>query len=584
MVKSIIVGGNMDTKTLYLVSFIILGVILLVLFVVFFRKFRIKKLKNHVLELERQRNLIVSTPILSELSKVEVLLKNQKLENKYDDWVKRYDYIKNDKFKIITDMLLDIDNSIEDKDYKLAKEKIVNLEMELYKLRVTTDNLLDEIREITMSEERNRSIMTKLKARFRELERTLNSNVSSYGNTYKYIELQLENIEKKFQDFEDIMANNEYEEVVKLVKVLDEMIAHISVVVEEMPDLILLTSKILPARIKEVNDTYNKLLGKGYPLDYLRVEYNIEQIEKKIKEINDKIKILNLEDCMFELKTFLDYLDNLLNDFDVEKRSKREFDTLANTFKNRLVKVNKIVTDIYNQLDDIKSMYNLTNDDLNDLDSVNKQVYNANREYNEIINSLKEKKDPYSILKEKVKDLSSRFDKIEEDLNLCLKSLGSMHDDELRAREQLDEITELLKNCRVKIRRNPLPIISNNYFVELSEANDAIYEIIKELNKTPITIKTLNIRVDTARDLSLKLFNTTNEMIKTAKLSEMTITYGNRYKALDSELENGLDVATQLFFKGNYKKSLETAIASINIVEPNIYEKMLNLYKNDKKE
>lgn len=573
----------MNTKTLYLVSFIILGVILLVLFVVFLKKRSIKKLKNRVLELERERNLIVSTPIISELSKVEVLLKNQKLEDKYDDWLKRYDYIKNDKFKIITDMLLDIDNSIEEKDYKTAKEKIVNLEMELYKLRVTTDNLLDEIREITMSEERNRSIMTKLKAKFRELERTLNNNISSYGKTYKYIELQLENIEKKFQDFEIIMSKNEYDEVVKLVKVLDEMIAHIAVVVEEMPDLILLTAKILPTRIKEVNDTYNKLTSKGYPLEYLRVEYNIEQIEKKIKEINDKIKILNLEDCMFELKTFLDYLDNLLNDFDVEKRSKKEFDTSCNTFKNRLVKVNKIVTDIYNQLDDIKGMYNLTSDDLNDLESVNKEVYNSNKEYNDIINSLKEKKDPYSILKEKIKDLSKRFDKTEEDLNLCLKSLGSMHDDELRAREQLDEITDLLKNCQIKIRRNPLPIISNNYFVELSEANDAIYEIIKELNKTPITIKTLNIRVDTARDLSLKLFNTTNEMIKTAKLSEMTITYGNRYKALDSELEYGLDIATQLYFKGNYKKSLETAIASINIAEPNIYEKMLNLYKNDKK-
>ena len=120
--------------------------------------------------------------------------------------------------------------------------------------------------------------------------------------------------------------------------------------------------------------------------------------------------------------------------------------------------------------------------------------------------------------------------------------------------------------------------------MELSEANDAIYEIIKELNKTPITIKTLNIRVDTARDLSLKLYNTTNEMIKTAKLSEMAIVYGNRYKALDEELEKGLDIATQLFFKGNYKKSLETAIASIDIIEPNIYEKMLNLYKNDEKE
>lgn len=36
-----------------------------------------------------------------------------------------------------------------------------------------------------------------------------------------------------------------------------------------------------------------------------------------MSEISDRIKILNLEDCMFELKTFLDYLDNLLNDFDV---------------------------------------------------------------------------------------------------------------------------------------------------------------------------------------------------------------------------------------------------------------------------
>ena len=574
----------MNTKNLYLVSFIILGVIAIVVFLILFRKHKINKLKKHVEELERQRNLIVSTPIMTELNKVEVLLKNKELENKYEDWNKRYEYIKNDKFKYITDLSVEIDDFIADKDYKTAKEKIVNLEMEIYKLRVTTDNLLDEIREITMSEERNRSIMTKLKARFRDLERTLNSNPASYGDVYKHIELQLENIEKKFQDFEEIMENNEYEEVVKLVKVLDEMIAHISVVVEEMPDLILLTTKILPSRIKEVLDNYNKLKSKNYPLDYLRVDYNVEQIEKKLSEISDKIKILNLEDCMFELKTFLDYLDNLLNDFDFEKRSKKQFDIEAGQFKNKIVKVNKIVTDIYNQLDDIKSMYDLTLDDLNDLDSVNKEVYDANKEYNDIIASLKNKTEPYSILKEKIKDLSGKFEQIESRLNDCLKSLGSMHDDELRAREQLEEISKLLIDCRTKIRKNPLPIISNEYFVQLSEANDAIYEIIKELNKVPITIKTLNIRVDTARDLSLKLFKTTNEMIKTAKLAEMTIVYGNRYKVLDEELEKGLDVATQLFFKGNYTKSLETAIASINIVESNIYQKMLNLYKDDKKE
>ena len=227
-------------------------------------------------------------------------------------------------------------------------------------------------------------------------------------------------------------------------------------------------------------------------------------------------------------------------------------------------------------------MYNLESEDLSDLEQINKELYKVNNDFNDIIKELKNKTFPYSKLKDKIMSLSSNFGQIEDNLNLCLKSLGSMHDDEMRAREQLDEITELLKKCRAKIRHNPLPIISNNYFVELSEANDAIYEIVKELEKTPITIKTLNIRVDTARDLSLKLYSTTNEMIKTAKLSEMTIMYGNRYKPIDKDIEQGLDVASQLFFKGNYKKSLETAIAAINIIEPDIHKKMLHLYKEDK--
>ncbi len=569
-------------KTTYIVIGVVVGILVLTVFlIVFFKKRMVRKLKLQVQELERQRNLIVSTPVMAELAKIDVIIKNDKLESKYEDWKERYETIKTSRFSHITDLLLNIDALIDEKKYKEAKNELLNLDMEIYKVRVSTDNLLDEIREITMSEERNRTIVTKLKSRFRELERSLNNNKNIYGDVYKYIELQLENIEKKFQDFEVAMEDNEYDEVVTLVKVLDEMIAHIGVVVEEVPDIILLTDKILPSRIEDVCNTYKHMTEKNYPLDYLQVPYNLEQIEQKIKELKDKVRILNLEDVLFDLKTFLDYLDHLLNDFDIEKRSRKIFDEVAKQFKEKITKINKIVEDIYSQLDDIKSMYHLTEDDLNGLEEVNNALYNANQEYNNIIGQLKNKEEPYSVLKTKIEDLSQNFEQIETDLNICLNSLGSMHEDELRAREQFDEITDLLKKCRSKIHSYYLPIISNNYFVELSEANEAIYEIVKELDKTPIAIKTLNIRVDTARDLSLKLYNTTNEMIKTAKLSEMTIVYGNRYKPLDENIEKGLNVATQLFFKGNYKKSLETAIASIKIVEPDIYDKMLALYKND---
>ena len=571
----------MDIKKLYIIGIIVVVIIICLVVFIMVKRRNHKQLHEKLEELERQRNLIVATPVITELDKVKVIINNSELENKYDDWQKRYETIKNERYGEITDKLLEVDNLLEERCYKDARIALVNLEMEIYKLRVTTDNLLDEIREVTMSEDRNRAIVTKLKSRFRELERALDNNRSAYGDVVNNIELQFENIEKKFSDFEEVMEQNEYEEVVGLVKVLDEMIAHIGVVVEELPDVILLTDKIIPNRIKEVRDTYDKLIAKDYPLDYLKVPYNLEQIENKVNDIKTRIKILNLEDSMFELKTFLDYLDGLFTDFEIEKKSKKLFDETAKAFKIKLQKVNRIVTDIYNQLDDIKSMYNLESEDLADLEQINKELYKINNSFNDIIGDLKNKAFPYSKLKDRIMKLSSGFGKVEEDLNLCLKSLGSMHDDELRAREQLDEITELLKKCRSKIRHNPLPIISNNYFVELSEANDAIEEIVKELEKSPITIKTLNIRVDTARDLSLKLYSTTNEMVKTAKLCEMAIMYGNRYKPLDKDIEEGLDVAGKLFMKGNYKKSLETAIAAINIIEPDIHKKMLELYKDE---
>ena len=158
-----------------------------------------------------------------------------------------------------------------------------------------------------------------------------------------------------------------------------------------------------------------------------------------------------------------------------------------------------------------------------------------------------------------------------------------MHDDELRARSQLDEIRDVLRQCKLSIRSYKLPIIMNNYFVELSEAKDAIDAMEEELEKKPIVIKTLNTRVDTARDLALKLFAKTKEMMKTAMFAEMAIVYGNRYRSVEKELDKNLSYSEVLFNKGEYKKSLELTINSLNKIEPGIYEKLLNFYSEEAK-
>lgn len=68
-------------------------------------------------------------------------------------------------------------------------------------------------------------------------------------------------------------------------------------------------------------------------------------------------------------------------------------------------------------------------------------------------------------------------------------------------------------------------------------------------------------------------------MIKTAKLAEYSIVYGNRYRSQDININSGLNQAQILFYKGNYKKSLDVTISTISRIDKNIREKVMELYE-----
>ena len=392
------------------------------------------------------------------------------------------------------------------------------------------------------------------------------------------VSLQLENIERRFLDFEKVMEENDYNEVVNICKALDTMIDHMEIIINELPDVLLMCNTVLPKRMKEVEDTYNEMTHEGYVLDYLNIEYNINESRKNIERILDKVKVINLEGCMFDLKTMLEYYDSLFVDFEKERLCRKVYEEELEAFTKRIEKTNKLVSDVYDQLDDIKNMYDLNDQDVEIIHEVNKVLVVINDDYKKMLQKDNAKSTPYSALNEEVESLTERLGVMEEDFDKALKSLGNMYDDEVRAREQLDEIQGFLKTCKNKIRSYKLPIITDNYFVQLDEANEAILEVIKELEKKPIVIKTLNTRVDTARDLVLKLYNTTNDMIKTAQLAEMAIVYGNRYRVKYNEIDVGLTDAEKLFYKGKYKESLDTSIRVTSLVDKDIYRKLLRVY------
>ena len=566
----------MDKITIIITGIFVFCIILIYILTIIIKNKKKKEILFNVDRLTTEKNLIISSSLITELSKANKLINNKKIASEVEEWKKRFDDIEKNDMPKLTDKLIEVENYILEKNYAEAHRSLNKAEKSIFYVKAKSIKLLNEIKELTESEERNREAITKLKSIYREVVFKYNKNKNDYMDVSSRIELQFENIDKLFSAFEVAVQNSEYDELGKIVKALDDMIHNISIVIEEAPTIAMMATMVLPKKMKDIKSLATKMTREGYNLEYLNIDYNIEETNKKIAEIMDRLYVLNLQDSIFDLKTLLDYYETLYSDFDAEKRGKKEYERGLINISERISKVSSIIRNLYSEIDNIKDTYDLSDDEIKVIDEINKDLIAVKDSFKLVKDRTLIKVMPYSKLSSEIEMVAVNLSKVEDKLESTLKNLGSLKEDEARARDQLSEIKAIINNSKYKIKDYNLPVIPDKFYIELKEAHDAIKEIVKEIDKKPISIKTLNLRVDTARDLALKLYQTASNTTKTAAMAEMAIVYGNRYRSSNKEVASGLNASTKAFNKGDYKDSLEKILNTLNIVEPGIHKKLLS--------
>ena len=559
---------------LVLVAFVVITGIIIFLVIKFKKKSMLKKINN----LDIMRNEILSIPIQSEIDKALEYAKGEQLGEKISNYKVTYENLKNGSFVEIDDMINDLDLLANFRNRKEFVEKYNLIEIELTKNRYLINHMILELKELTSYEEKYRNIVIKLKNKYRILYREFENNKDLYGVFVDTITMQFENIEKRFNDFETVINENLYNEVVLVVNSLDGMVEHIGTVILELPDILVLVNDLIPSRLKELAEVKKNMLEEGYTLNFMKLDYNEQEIEKIENDIVDRSKVLNISNSLIELKTILEFLDSLFKDIEKEKSYKKDFDNTLTSFTDRMSHVKQTLSDMNNQIDDLKNLYGLKEDELKELEDLGVKFEELVKEYRSLIRKVKKQESSYGKFNMDLNELGMSLKQIEDSLDLTIDSLGKMQDDEERARDQLESVQELLKTCRREIQSVRIPVVANNYFVELSEANEAILEIIKELEKKPIIIKTLNTRVDTARDLVFKLYKTTKDIINYSYCAENLIVYANRYRSLN-DVNKNLNKAEIMFYKGNYEGVVKLVIDILEKYEPGIKNKFNEIIK-----
>lgn len=558
---------------------VIVFVILSLLTIRLMRKKKNQAFEKEINDLEIKKNNLSSMPVMVELSKIEDIAKSEQLEEKIAEFKSRYEEIKTTKITKINDMITNLELTVSKRNVKEYINKYSDIELEIDEAEYSLNNIMHEIDEIASYEEKYRSIITKLKGKYRYLEHCYTEKEPLLKDLQDVIKMQFENIAKRFNDFDKVMDEKLYNEVVLIVKSIDTMIDNLDVVLRELPDILLLLNDLIPGRIKDLKEEYTKMVDEGYPLGYMNLDENLLDIEKKESDILTRAKVLNINDSLFDLRTILEYLDSLFKDLEAEKKAKETFDSLNEIYVQKEEKLDKTVKDIYEQLDDIKAMYHLNEKDLEIIDELNLKFASITKDYKKLKRDIKKGKDSYKKHNMVLNELLNRINNTNQNFDDSLRALGSFYEDEMHAKDELVNMKNLHRKCQNMLRTYNLPIIFNNFFVEEEEALDSIREVEKELKNKPIAIKNLNMRVDTARDLTFKLYATTDEMVKYAYYTEVLMVYGNKYRN-DKSIDKTLTKAEKLYYRGSYKESFDLILQVLGNIDSELVNKINKAISN----
>ena len=271
---------NKTTFILLGVTYYIVSVLIIIVVLNKINKKEKNKYKQEIEELERDKNQIISSDIMSSLQTVEEFVNNDLMQEVYTNLKTRFDTIKKEDIPKITDMKEKFKSQ-----KKPTRPELDNVEFDIYLVKAKSDYLLKEIKKITLSKGKNREIATSLKTRYRLVLNEYNNHKLEYTYISKPVELQFENIDKLFSNFEVSMEKNNYSEVNKIIKALDNMIGNLELVVKEAPSIILMGTKLIPRKMEDIKSIKDSMVRDGYNLDYLNIDKGIKEAKKTIATI-----------------------------------------------------------------------------------------------------------------------------------------------------------------------------------------------------------------------------------------------------------------------------------------------------------
>ncbi len=546
----------------------IIGIFILLLAVIIVGYFIKKKYFKEMDRLEAWKIDLFNRPILDEMSKVKQLNMTGQTEELFERWRTEWDDVITVKLPELEDLLFDAEEHID--RYRFKKAKGVQQEIGL-KLQETEDqikNILEELRELVGSEEKNRVEIEQLKEVYREAKKTLLAYRHTFGKAEKPLEAQLNTVTNKFHEYVEKTEQGNYLEAREVVLTIQSQLDSIKNKMELIPQLLIEAGSLLPSQLSEVYEGYKEMAEQGYYLEHIDIEKEKNELEENLKKYVEYIEATEIEMAKEGVKEVKDRIDILFDFLEKEVRAKHYVLKNEKVTGELLALAHEESETLSSEVINVQESYQLTESDFETQRNLEQELAAVYKHYEILVEKVKLNEIAQTSICEELIEIKDQLDLIrEEQQNFALK-LQALRKDELEAREQVRELTKKVGEAMRLVSKSNIPGLPNDFQYLIEDTNESIQNVNYQLEEKPLNISALNQYLEIAVLTVEKLTNTTIELIENVMLAEKAIQYGNRYRSKYPSVAKGLTEAENAFRHYEYQEALEQAAASLEGIDP----------------
>lgn len=552
-----------------IVAIIALVIIFSLLEVFVFSRMRIRKSFNEITKKYKYLNSLLTIQDSQYLARLEQISQTNLLYiDVYDDYLTRYNEIKDEKDANVADLLNALNVYVEDKNVKGYK-KIYNDNYHYFSdYEKSVNDLNRDLEVVIRPEEDCRKDSLMLKDKYREVKSLYEEVYDSLSPEQEQFDKVFANIDKRFTKFEDFVDTAQYDEAKTLLPTLAKVLTEIKKILDVLPSYLSEVNDLVPKQMGKVLDKYHSLVLSELPLRHLNVEDEMENIKNVLVSLRNNFKELKINGAGEKIEALHKILDKLDNNMDLEEDARNKFNDVYHDVMVSYTLLEKDVIKLNNSIESFEKYYII--DDANqeklknlsyELDTLSK----FKRRVDFFVHGLE--KTYYTDLLNKINDLKKGVEDCKNHYEEYSAYLTSLKSDTDKAYELINSRYLKMKKCEAILREFNNESLEFKFNEDINKSYSLMDEISVVLKTLPIDVIRLNQLVNELEELCLKIFTEVDSLSSYRALSVDNITLINRDRMKFADVHNLLTQAESLFFNGEYKSCYDMSETIINRIE-----------------